>query len=261
MELGGLEPPTSAPGGANLHSAGPSATLRSTIVAKPLGGGLNCSGTITSQGYNPSDAAGCGLNAGAPNYDQIAPTQHGPLALNGGPTQTMLPALTSPAIDHGVAGGLTTDQRGFARTADLLAVPNAIGGDGTDIGAVEHRDADSDGIADLADNCLATANPGQADIDADGSGDACDSSDDRTPPDGGDGSTINCTVPAIQRGSRLGDVRGALEAAHCTLGKKTRKFSSKVKRGRLIRLKVKPGTVLDVASAVDVVLSKGPNPD
>ncbi len=189
-------------------------------------------------------------------------------------------------------------QRGFARTADLSAVPNAPFGDGIDIGAVEEpRDADGDGIADAADNCPTTANagqsdadgdgqgdpcdadedgdgvgdgsdncaaasnPGQGDIDADGSGDACDSSDDRTPPDGGgDGgdATTTCAVPAIQRGSRLGAVRAALEAAHCTLGKKTRKFSSKVKRGRLIRLKTKPGTSFAAGAAIDVVLSKGP---
>ncbi len=60
-------------------------------------------------------------------------------------------------------------------------------------------------------------------------------------------------MPAIQRGSRLGAVRSALEAAHCTLGKKTRKFSSKVKKGRLIKLKAKAGTVLAAGAAVDVV--------
>ena len=38
---------------------------------------------------------------------------------------------------------------------------------------------------------------------------------------------INCTVPPIKRNAKLGAVRGALEAAHCTLGKKTRKFSSR----------------------------------
>ena len=209
----------------------------------------------------------------------------------------MLPSLPSPAIDQGIAASGPTDQRGFARTG-LSAFPNATAGDGTDIGAVEHRDSDGDGIAELADNCpaasnaaqedadgdgqgdacdtdddgdgvpdasdncAATANPGQGDIDSDGSGDACDASDDRTPPDGGGGgSTINCTVPPIKRNAKLGAVRGALEAAHCTLGKKTRKFSSKVKRGRLVRLKAKAGTVLAAGAAVDVVLSKGPKPD
>ncbi len=54
-----------------------------------------------------------------------------PLANNGGPTQTHLPAAGSSAIDAGAnPTGLTTDQRGFARLA----------GAGVDIGAVE-RDA------------------------------------------------------------------------------------------------------------------------
>jgi hypothetical protein len=35
-------------------------------------------------------------------------------------------------------------------------------------------DADADGVPDTADNCVASANPTQADMDADGLGDACD---------------------------------------------------------------------------------------
>ena len=35
-------------------------------------------------------------------------------------------------------------------------------------------DSDGDGIADDTDNCLGVANPGQADLDGDGAGDACD---------------------------------------------------------------------------------------
>jgi hypothetical protein len=51
----------------------------------------------------------------------------GPLANNGGPTQTHLPAIDSPAIGTGLANGLTTDQRGGPRTI----------GANTDIGSVE----------------------------------------------------------------------------------------------------------------------------
>ena len=60
---------------------------------------------------------------------------------NGGPTQTVALVKGSPAIDKGTSAGLTgtltTDQRGFARTVDNGSVPNANGGDGTDIGAFE----------------------------------------------------------------------------------------------------------------------------
>lgn len=61
--------------------------------------------------------------------------QLNPLGGNGGPTETMLPAISSPVVDKGSApGNLTTDQRGEPRTVDT-SVPNAH--DGTDIGAVE----------------------------------------------------------------------------------------------------------------------------
>ena len=56
---------------------------------------------------------------------------------NGGPTETHLPLAGSPAIDAGRSVGLTTDQRGSARPSNLTSVPNAAGGNGADIGAVE----------------------------------------------------------------------------------------------------------------------------
>jgi Ca2+-binding RTX toxin-like protein len=71
--------------------------------------------------------------------------QLGALADNGGPTQTMLPALTSPAIDAGVANGLASDQRGLSRTDELSSVPNRAGSDGTDMGAVEIQTAQCGG--------------------------------------------------------------------------------------------------------------------
>jgi CSLREA domain-containing protein len=62
--------------------------------------------------------------------------QLGALQNNGGPTETKLPATSSPAIDTGIGNSLATDQRGgtFARTVDRD--PTNVT-DGTDIGAVE----------------------------------------------------------------------------------------------------------------------------
>ncbi|MBN9118617.1 MAG: Ig-like domain repeat protein [Planctomycetes bacterium] len=55
----------------------------------------------------------------------------GPLANNGGPTQTLAPSPGSPAVDAGsnalIPAGVSTDQRGFGRTVNTTA----------DIGAVE----------------------------------------------------------------------------------------------------------------------------
>lgn len=56
---------------------------------------------------------------------------------NGGVTWTMALLLGSPAIDQGSGGSLATDQRGRIRPIDNLAITNAGGGDGSDIGAFE----------------------------------------------------------------------------------------------------------------------------
>ncbi len=66
----------------------------------------------------------------------------GPLASNGGPTQTHLPSISSPVLDAGIANGLATEQRGLARTSELQLVPNQAGSDATDIGSVEIQAAD-----------------------------------------------------------------------------------------------------------------------
>jgi hypothetical protein len=70
--------------------------------------------------------------------------QLGPLADNGGPTDTMLPAATSPVVDQGMAFGLTEDQRGLTRPLDFpgVAMSSASGADGSDMGAVERQPSD-----------------------------------------------------------------------------------------------------------------------
>ncbi len=64
--------------------------------------------------------------------------QLGALADNGGPTKTMLPADSSPAVNKG-SSSLKVDQRGFTRPVDFAAIPfsSAVGANGADIGAVE----------------------------------------------------------------------------------------------------------------------------
>jgi hypothetical protein len=132
-----------------LYRRAGSVTLRNTIVA---GNQSNFTrpdvvadaGTgIASSGYNlignpgslaifsqTGDQAG---SAGLPLNPLL-----GPLANNGGPTQTHALLAGSPAIDGGNSSGSFNDQRGpgFLRVVDLLA-PNASGGDGADIGALE----------------------------------------------------------------------------------------------------------------------------
>jgi hypothetical protein len=75
--------------------------------------------------------------------------QLGALADNGGPTETQLPADTSPVIDQGSKFGLCEDQRGLLRPVDLPDHPNstAAGADGSDMGAVELETTPSPGGA------------------------------------------------------------------------------------------------------------------
>jgi CSLREA domain-containing protein len=100
-----------------------SATLQNTIVANSLAGG-NCSRTA-SAGHNLSSDATCG---GGPGDILKTNPKLGPLADNGGPTQTLALLPGSPAVDRGNnATCATTDQRG---------VPRPVG-PACDIGAYE----------------------------------------------------------------------------------------------------------------------------
>ena len=87
-------------------------TLTNTIVAN--NGYSDCSGTITSAGYNLDGGNSCGFTATGDlqNTDPLL----GPLADNGGPTQTHALLIDSPAIDAGDDSACpSTDQRGFPR--------------------------------------------------------------------------------------------------------------------------------------------------
>jgi CSLREA domain-containing protein len=59
------------------------------------------------------------------------------LANNGGSTETQAPLCDSPVIDAGKSFDGGEDQRGLTRPVELADFPNAAGGDGSDIGAVE----------------------------------------------------------------------------------------------------------------------------
>jgi CSLREA domain-containing protein len=117
-------------------------TFKNAIISNPQGGGTNCSGAATSQGFNLTDGTGCGFTQ--PTDQQSTNPMLDPVGLadNGGPTQTIALAPASPAVDQGLSsGGETVDQRGLSRPSDFGVIPNAGGGDGTDIGAFELQDA------------------------------------------------------------------------------------------------------------------------
>jgi CSLREA domain-containing protein len=125
--------------GANLATGLSGGTFKSSIVANPVGASShNCilGVSLTSNGYNLDEDDSCGLNQPT---DLTGDPMLGPLANNGGPTQTMRLLAGSPAIDKGKSFGATTDQRGagFPRISDSATIANADGGDGADIGAFE----------------------------------------------------------------------------------------------------------------------------
>jgi predicted outer membrane repeat protein len=97
---------------------------------------------FASQGYNLIGNAGTSTGWTGVG-DQVGSSSSpidplvGPLQDNGGPTPTMALLAGSPAIDQAKSAGLAVDQRGRPRPYDNPTIPNATGGDGTDIGAVE----------------------------------------------------------------------------------------------------------------------------
>jgi hypothetical protein len=134
--------------GGGLYSTTMDLTAKGSIVAMNTGGDLAGAGNATltrslvqePRGVTYVDAGGSVTGA-----DPLL----GPLADNGGPTWTTLPAPNSPVIDQGDAFGATTDQRGSARATDISSVPNAA--DGSDMGAVElTQTEDSNGLPQVA---------------------------------------------------------------------------------------------------------------
>jgi CSLREA domain-containing protein len=141
--------------GGGIFTSGGTVNLRNTIVAGNTASvGPDLSGSFTSQGHNfiGKGDDSTGLSNGVSN-DQVGSVASpidpllGPLANNGGPTQTMALLTGSTAIDAGddcvftdscspaVGVALTTDQRGtgFSRQTDGDSNGTAV----VDIGAFE----------------------------------------------------------------------------------------------------------------------------
>jgi hypothetical protein len=133
--------------------AGSVFTVGSTVVARNTAAVApdvisNPSLPFTSLGYNliGDGTAGYGFANGV-NQDQVGTAESpsnpllGPLQPNGGPTFSHALLSGSPAIDRGHSDGSTADQRGRLRRFDFASVANALGGDGSDIGAFELQPA------------------------------------------------------------------------------------------------------------------------
>ena len=97
---------------------GGTTTFQNTIMANSGG---NCSGTVSSSGYNLSSDGSCNFNGKGDKNDTEPKLRS--LHNNGGPTETMAEIHGSKTIDKGNPKGctdgeghkLTTDQRGYPR--------------------------------------------------------------------------------------------------------------------------------------------------
>ncbi|HTS16102.1 MAG TPA: choice-of-anchor Q domain-containing protein [Verrucomicrobiae bacterium] len=130
--------------GGGIYTADATVEIGDTILNAGATGAniyVGLSGTITSYGYNLSSDSGGGYLTSATDLINTDP-RLGPLQDNGGPTPTHALLAGSPAIDQGNRAAVpvmvsNTDQRGYPRPSDIPAVANAVGGDGSDIGAFE----------------------------------------------------------------------------------------------------------------------------
>ncbi len=68
--------------------------------------------------------------------------------------------------------------------------------------------------------------------------------------------TARCLVPNV-RGQMVKKARGRLARARCSLGRVTRAYSGRVRRGRIIKQSRRPGARLPVGTRVNVVVSRG----
>jgi hypothetical protein len=68
-----------------------------------------------------------------------------------------------------------------------------------------------------------------------------------------------CVVPKL-KGKKLRAAKRALKRAHCSVGKVTKVFSARVRKGRVVAPKPKAGKKLAPGARVKLVVSKGKQP-
>jgi hypothetical protein len=127
-------------GGIDTTTSPDTADIRGSIIAGNTAPsfGPDVAGTFDTGGYNIIGNTNGSTGFGQEPGDQLNVNPLlGPLANYGGPTPAMALRAGSPAIDKSQSFGSSSDQRYFSRTLDDINVPNAPGGDGTDIGAFE----------------------------------------------------------------------------------------------------------------------------
>lgn len=122
--------------------------LSSSIVAENQSGGSGpdvadetAAAGVFNAGFSLiGDASAASLDSDPVNSNRVGVDPRiRSLENTGGTTPTISPRTDSPALDAGVANGLTLDQRGYERTVGIRHFDPAPGSDRTDIGSVELR--------------------------------------------------------------------------------------------------------------------------
>jgi CSLREA domain-containing protein len=129
--------------GGGVYVSGGTANVMNTIIAdnQDRGGEAHdCSGILTSQGYNLFEwGIGCSIIGDTTGNINGADPDLGLLAANGGATRTHALQTGSPAIEripngtNGCQAGVSTDQRGYVRAGGA-----GNGGSSCDTGAYEY---------------------------------------------------------------------------------------------------------------------------
>ncbi|MCD9185577.1 MAG: carboxypeptidase regulatory-like domain-containing protein [Pyrinomonadaceae bacterium] len=128
--------------GGGVFRFGGTVSVRNTIIAANRNNATtpDVIGAYTSSGYNLIGNLGTATGfTGTADQTNVsnANVNLSSLGFNGGQTPTHVPVFNSFAVDKGNNFGILTDQRATTRPFDSPTVPNASGGNGTDIGAVE----------------------------------------------------------------------------------------------------------------------------
>ena len=134
---------TVANNSATTSGGGISGTL---VLSNTLAGNNNAptgpdyAGTLSSQDHNlVENTTGATITGTTANNITGQDPNLGSLSNNGGLTFTHALLAGSPAIDKGASGALTVDQRQLTRPYDDPSIPNAAGGNGSDIGSYEDQ--------------------------------------------------------------------------------------------------------------------------
>jgi hypothetical protein len=126
--------------GGGMNNAGGTMDVGGTILSGNTASvySPDANGSLNSSDFNLiKDSTGTTLSGSTTNCIFGVGAQLSSLRDNGGPTPTRQPLSGSRVIDQGYSFGQTTDQRGAPRPFILGSLPLPLGGDGSDIGAVE----------------------------------------------------------------------------------------------------------------------------